>query len=415
MISLILLFLSILFCNCKKELIIIDPPNPEDMEGSPLISLWQIPLSEDITIRHSIIPALYNNGILYSEEKVFSEEPVILKYCDSDGNLIWESNNTFEINCSSLAHSTGNSSFVYDHYYITTCDWDPRVIDINDGSVLWHYEAIDERGPQITHFNNLIFHTHLTGTNPYSSGSIVMTDIYSGIWDTVYTINMIDAYSVGISPPAAVINNVGDTIIYFQNRQWKSAPFDAKIEFYCYNMSMDTLVWKIDDIDPYGTGTIYPPLIYEGKVYFKGTYTVYCMDAENGEIIWERLFTGAGEDLLYSNLLIVENKLIVKTSGESIYALDTEGGAIIWDNQNAGSSPSDLVYFNGLIYYGSFGDGKLHAINSATGVQNWEMESPSDISGPTSGANLAQAVTIDPILNRLYATDGYYLICYQLE
>lgn len=386
----------------------------EDISPIPLV--WQIPLAEDTMEKNCIAPLVFNNGVLFSSQNLTQFDPIFLKFAETDsGNIIWQTDAAFEINCTNPSTVAGNGSYIYDHYYVTLCNSDPRVVNLNDGSTFWHYECPDGRMPKITHFNNIIFHVHLTGINPFYSGAIVMTDIYSGIWDTIFTIDMVDDFSVGLYPPTAVVDINNDTILYFQNRQYRTSPYEGKIDLYAYNMTADTILWMVEDLDPQGNSSIYPPLFYDGKIYFKGTYNIFCLNAETGETIWQKLFTGFGEDLLMGNLMLLENKLIVKTSYESIYALDPVSGSVIWDNQDAGATPSDMVYYNGVLYYGSYGDGKLHAIDIFTGNQLWEMDSPNKGKPNTYNANLTWPVAIDPVLNRLYTSDSYFFICFQLE
>lgn len=412
MISIILNCVILLLYGCKGEELITDPPVITNEEEQEMELLWQIPLTEDTVFKFSIAPLIYNEGILFSAQRPAVPGPTFIKFADSVfGNLIWQTDAAFELDCNNPAYVSGNGSYIYDHYYVTLCNSDPRVVDMNDGSVFWHYECPDGSISNITHFNNILFHSHLTGSNPYFSGSIVMTDIYNGIWDTIYTIDMVDDWSVGIYPPAAVIDVNNDTLLYFQNRQYRTSPYEGKIDLYAYNMTADTLLWVVTDIDPIGNSAIYPPLVYQGKVYFKGSYSVFCLDAQTGEILWDRIFTGFGEDLIYGNLMIAENNLIVKTSYESIYALDVLTGNIIWQNLDAGATPSDMTYHNGIIYYGSAGDAKLHAIDAITGVQLWEIITPNNL----AEACLCYPVAIDPVLNRLYTTDGFYLMCFRIN
>lgn len=416
MFYIILNCLVLLLCGCKEEVLenysVVN--SNEDILPVPIV--WQIPLDEDTSIKYSIAPKFYNGGVLFSSIDLELIDPMLIKFAGSEfGNILWQTDAAFEVNCSSPTTGSGNGSYIYDHYYVTLCNSDPRVVDLNDGSVFWHYECPGERMPKITHFNNILFHVHLTGFNPFSSASIVFTDIYTGIWDTIFTLDMVDDYSVGLYPPTALIDVNNDTILYFQNRQYKTLPYDGKVDLYAYNMSADTIVWMVNDIDPHGNSSIYPPLYFEGKIYFKGTYTLFCLDAQTGEIVWQKLFTGPGEDLLMGNLMEVENKIIVKTSYESIYALDPVTGSVIWENQDAGATPTDMVYYNGVLYYGSSGDANLHAINTTTGVQLWEMESPNNKFAISEYAAFIFQVAIDPILNRLYTSDGYYLMCFQLE
>jgi len=415
MFSIIFNCLILLLCGCREEVFENYSVSYSNDDILPIPVVWQMPLAEDTIYKICIAPLVYNDGVLFSAQQNAMDDPMYLKFANTEfGNMIWQTDAAFEINCNSPATVPGNGSYIYDHYYVTLCNSDPRVVDLNDGSILWHYECPGDRMPKITHLNNILFHVHLTGTNPFYSGSIVMTDIYTGIWDTIFTIEMQDEYSVGIYPPTAVIEANNDTILYFQNRQYRTSPYDGKVDLYAYNMTADSILWMVDDIDPHGNSAIYPPLYYEGKIYFKGTFNMFCLDAETGEKLWQRLFTGYGEDLLMGNLMMVENKIIVKTSYESIYALDPGSGSIIWENLDAGATPTDMVYHDGVLYYGSTGDGKIHAINTMSGVQLWEMNSPNDNYATAASAIFTRAVSIDPVLNRLYTTDGFFFICFQL-
>ncbi len=416
MFVIILNCLILLLCGCKEVVFENYSVTNSNPEISPIPVVWQIPHSEDTIGKICIAPLVYNNGVLFSSQLPGMIDPMFLNFADTDsGNIIWQTDAAFEVNCTNPNAVAGNGSYIYDHYYVTLCNSDPRVIDMYDGSILWHYECPDERMPKITHFNNILFHVHVTGINPFYSGSIVMTDLYSGIWDTIFSIDMVDDFSVGLYPPTAVIGPNNDTLLYFQNRQYRTSPYLGKVDLYAYNMTADTILWVVENLDPHGNSSIYPPLFYEGKIYFKGTYNVFCLDAETGEMVWQKLFTGYGEDLMMGNLMLVENKLIVKTSYESIYALDPLSGNIIWENQDAGATPTDMVYSNGFLYYGSFGDGRLHAINIVTGDQLWEMDSPNSYNGNAYDASFTSPVAIDPVLNRLYTSDGYFFICFQLE
>lgn len=404
----------LLLYGCKGEELGIEYPVAK--EELPIPVVWQIPLNEDTIFRFSIPAQYYNHGILFSEQNSAGVLPMHMRYVNSEtGAFIWETNSAFETDCTNPAYIFGSGSYVYNNFYATVCNSDPRVVDLSAGTTLWHYECPKGRFPNITHMNNILFCVQLTGFNPFSSGSIVKTDITTGVWDTIFTIDTVDAFSVGIYPPAAEINANNDTLIYFQNRQYRVLPYEGKIDLYGYNITKDTLIWKVENIDPQGNSSIFPPYIYEDKLFFKGAYTMFCVDTKTGNIIWEKQFTGYGEDLLYGNILLEDNKLIVKTSYESIYALEPNTGNVIWKNEMAGATPTDMEYFNGVIYYGSFGDLKLHAIDINDGKQLWEMESPNRNANISYGAGFNRPVAIDPILNRLYTSDGYYLICFQLK
>ena len=193
MFYIILNCIILLLYGCKEEVFENYSVTNSNEDILPIPVVWQIPLSEDTSARFCIAPQIYNDGVLFSEQDPFLEAPTYVKFADREfGNIIWQTDPAFEINCSSPVSVSGNGSYIYDHYYITLCNSDPRVVDVNDGSVFWHYECIGDRMPKITHLNNILFHVHLTGSNPFLSGSIVKTDIYTGIWDTIFTIEIVD-------------------------------------------------------------------------------------------------------------------------------------------------------------------------------------------------------------------------------
>ncbi|MEZ5012769.1 MAG: PQQ-binding-like beta-propeller repeat protein [Chitinophagales bacterium] len=404
--------ITLLLSACSEEEPLLNgnyPNVPYDPNVVPLELVWKYPLYADTLPVLSMAPMLYQNGVLVSRQTMTLGLDATMMLLDTNGTgPIWTTDPSFCDECHSLSILSGDGNAIWQNIFIGLCDADPRAVDMNTGSVLWHHTITPGHGPRISILQDEVFHTNNTGINPFTSTSIVRSKIIDNVWDTIITINAVDAYSVQIEPPAFDFNAQGDTLLFFQVRGWKSGPYDEKYDLYAYNMSADSMVWVKYDPDPFGGSAIYPPTIYDHKVYFQAAWTLYCYDEYSGEELWHQNMPIGTEDLLYSNLLIAENKLIVKTSGETLYAFDPVSGMQLWKADDVGASPSDMVYFEGVVYYGSGGDGNIHAVNISSGEQLWELDA-----GENNGV-FWSSVVIDPLLRRLYAHNNIYLYCYKL-
>ncbi len=404
-----ILILSILvysLCSCKEE--IDHRVNPYDyINNDPEVEVvWKIPIFPDTSECSVMDPVLYIDKILFGGKRTGGDENRIALYDPLTQEIIWEAN--CEIS------NTQVSSVYNENIFVGICSNTLTSFDMNNGTVLWAHDY--EGGHKITNFGDKIFHTNYYELGSDYVGHLVVADLNMGIWDTVFTLETLDEYRVSIYPPGAEVNDNNDTILYFQNRQWNFSESDGKIDLYAFNMSADTLVWVAYDIEPDGNSSVQPPVIYDEKVYFRGSRTIYCFDALTGEKIWEEnIGIDMFEDLLNSNTLVVDDMLIVKTGGYYLYAFDPETGEVIWSNPEAGATPSHLKNVNGHLYYGCAGDGMIHVVDAASGETIKEFESPAEHEANMSAAGFYDAVAVDPVNNYLYAADGYFLYCIKID
>jgi outer membrane protein assembly factor BamB len=80
-----------------------------------------------------------------------------------------------------------------------------------------------------------------------------------------------------------------------------------------------------------------------------------------------------------------------------------------------------MVYYDGLLYYTCSGNGKIYAIEVATGKKIWAEPSPNKFSNnmngnkKRSGANIgAGGIAINSNLGYLYTSDYYFAMCLKL-
>jgi len=414
--KLMVLILFLLVYACKQEEIISKNGDQtiEDPSTKYIEFLWRFPLSMDTGERASMTPVLIGGNVVFTAKIVLSPDPSRVKCIDSVyHSIVWEADDVFMEDCNTISFLDGSGHDVYQNYLATLCGINPRIINLLNGEVIWDYNAA-EGDSHMCVWNDKFFHSNVTGINPFTHSKLVMSDILTQNFRTIYEVDSVAGYSCHLYPPAVMINDENDTLLFFQNRQWKSAPYDGKIDFYGYNMSDETLLWKLDDINESGNSSIFIPLIHENKVYFKAGYEVFCFDAETGNIIWE-FNPPSASDMLLGNLIIAENKLIVKTSGSELYAVSLESGGIIWSNLQSGDTPNGLTYFDGVIYYVTDSDSKLHAIEVATGKELWSIISPNRYESVSFGTYFYNGVAIDPATRRLYITDTHFINCFQLK
>jgi outer membrane protein assembly factor BamB len=59
------------------------------------------------------------------------------------------------------------------------------------------------------------------------------------------------------------------------------------------------------------------------------------------------------------------------------WVADVYTGRQLWSTPSHGTS-STLNYLNGVVYFASMGDGRVHAVDAQTGKYLWRIEPPDD-------------------------------------
>ncbi len=401
-----LIYFGLLFiAACDKQQTDFPDDNSDDTIPDIIVN-WKIPLLEDTSEASVADPLLYEDIILFGGFPVSGSGGRIAGYNVTTNEIIW---------MAACDLNTGQSSSThFENIFVGLDGSEFKAFDLNNGNIVW--TSPYEGSYKITHFENKIFSSHKMGGTPALYSYLVMADINTGIWDTVYTTDLSGGFGPNNYPPGVMVNAENDTILYFQNRQYNYDDSEGKIDLYAFDMTNDSILWIQYDIDPDGNSSVQPPLVYNDKIYFRGNRILFCLDAQNGNMIWQKeMGADEFEDLLSGNTLIADGKVIVKTGGYSLYALNPDSGSEIWVNTDAGPTPSDMIFYNGAVYYGSGGDGMIHVIDIETGEPIIEFESPMENSDVYPNAGFYDAVAIDPVSNLLYAADGYFLYCIAID
>lgn len=137
------------------------------------------------------------------------------------------------------------------------------------------------------------------------------------------------------------------------------------------------------------------PIYWEGKLYLTGadasTRVVYCIDSEDGEIIWERRVEGitgspgsvqVGEDTGYAASTMATDgvRVFASFANGDLAAFDLEGSPVWSKNLGKPENPyghaSSLVTYGDklLIQYDQENLGYVAALDVGTGEERWKTE-----------------------------------------
>lgn len=114
------------------------------------------------------------------------------------------------------------------------------------------------------------------------------------------------------------------------------------------------------------------------KVYFSSLgSTVYALNAETGEAVWQKKIDGA---ILGGIVLDSDGVLYIGTFSGIMVALDSEDGGVIWQREFPGQIWSTPALSNGTLYFGTH-NGTVYAINTQDGSDQWEFLADAPVLG----------------------------------
>ena len=123
------------------------------------------------------------------------------------------------------------------------------------------------------------------------------------------------------------------------------------------------------DKDTWGAGN---PVMQGQKVFYTSGLGIHCYDVMTGKTLWSFPATQG-----FSSIVLADGRLFTNCGDRYTYCLDPDTGQQIWKEESSGTS-SPITYLNGILYFLGGGDGKLHAIDAATGRHLWRLRSPDE-------------------------------------
>lgn len=144
----------------------------------------------------------------------------------------------------------------------------------------------------------------------------------------------------------------------------------------------------------------FPPAVADGlAVVGNNAGRVYALDSRTGELRWARRQRGE----IASSPAIAGDRVFVTSMDGAVTAYTAVAGTRVWQHTTGGSpSESSPLVVDGLVYAGAW-NGRLYALDAATGRQRWAFQAADDIKG--SAALAAGRIVVADYAGNVYALD----------
>ncbi|MFP4096221.1 MAG: PQQ-binding-like beta-propeller repeat protein [Cyclobacteriaceae bacterium] len=332
---------------------------------------WSASLSDSELISGGIQPSLdWNSYVLFGGWLDGSQ--VLHMKNSEDGSTLWQWSD----------HLLDGESFNIRNYHVhdnlMVISQGPRAycIDLSNGQTVWRKQTDSDLGALIKGVGDRFFLSEeITNQDGHLEAVVTAGKVLTGElqeivrppynYEYVNGLNRIGSLG-GIHP---FIVNAGDTLIFttYGNYlpDWKLNNFLG-----LYNISKKSWIYNEKAITAttlFGAGGIFN---FKEKVYLQSGKSLFCYEIATGNKLWERSFSEG-----FSDMIVVEDKLIGNNEDRFLYAFDPDTGRQLWKEQSSGTS-SPLAYLNGVVYFTGGGDGLLHAVEVETGQHLWRIRSP---------------------------------------
>lgn len=150
---------------------------------------------------------------------------------------------------------------------------------------------------------------------------------------------------------------------------------------------------------PSGRASSSTPAVVDGKVYAALSEKLYCLEADNGKVVWEQALSGKKGPA--SSPLVLEGKVFLLQN--ALTAWNAADGTELWKNAEVKGSNSSPVAWKHLILANS--QAQVVATDRETGKTAWSVPGGGDATPAVVGDTLVVTSTLD----------GKNLIAYDLS
>ena len=382
--------------SCHKE----EDTHIQRDENGVIISLpyqWKKSLHNQNSVSNGYISyAIYYNGNIAIPTTNGENNRFLTMINPNNGKIVWEWNDSY------LPFSNQIIIFEkYQHNNLLTYQTGDRsyCINLDNGTTQWKFRRTSSFDVRLypsydgNFFNLLPFidkgHEEQTATKvEINTGNLtneVIRANYSGNYINT-AVNLIG----GITNIVKLENN--DTIYAVTYAEplpnWEINSFlglyNSETKQWIYERKLMT--------PPTVNSSAYEPKVYNNKLYAWVGKNIVCHNLATGEQIWRKPFP---QDFLFSGFIIEDDKIIANNEDTYTYCLNPENGNIIWKTESSGTS-GRMSYLNGIVYFVGGSTGKLHAIDVSTGDHVWKI----------SAGNLGESSTNNFKTNAVYVFEA---------
>jgi outer membrane protein assembly factor BamB len=318
---------------------------------------------------------------------------------------VTSSTESFTFSNKGVVYISGNSNFLY-------------ALDISSGTAIWSSETHSGGFSGPTYDNGVVYIGStdvnvLSNNYMYALNGSDGTEIWkfnAGPYDGIPAINNGVLYCGGFDQKLMALDAAtgqkkwefkgGDYFISGGPTYYEGKVYMRNDDgyFYCVDAENGNLIWR-NMIWPGGNASV-----VNGIVYVAGSGMFYAFNAVSGDTLWMR----AMPSLSGSSPTVVNGVVYIATENHQVYALNAESGDIIWQVEADWWVGSAVIMANNILYVHS-GGGVIEAFDAANGHKIWAKALPgSDLPGacPVVANGMLFVGDDDGVLHALDATTG---------
>lgn len=278
-------------------------------------------------------------------------------------------------------------------------------MNLNSGSIGWKNQGVN-------HFHSTSLVEHIYGSRYRMAGDsleVIAIHKTSGIKKVVFKLGPEGSRYPVARAMTGYVNENGDEVLLVGVNMHQMSPSNRRsADIYCYNVTEDTLIWKIQDIEDEPdlgylinmTGT--PKIDLEnGLVYFHFAKALYCLNIHTGAVVWDHYY--ANTNMLGSNHILHEDKIVLMDDMGYLIAHNRFTGALLYRTYIDDSAPSQIGIWRGNVVVAH---SRLQLLDINTGEQLREILVPA-----SGSSKLISQPLMDEINKRMYLFDGYAIVC----
>ena len=371
-----LLVFFTLITNCNQS----DTDTQTDEDGiiTSLSYQWKKSLHLDGVVSNSRFkaPIYYKNNIAIPTTNG-SNNRLMTLINSNNGDFIWSWDERYQPETEDIS-----IKFPYQHNNLLTYQRGNRsyCINLDNGTTQWKFRRESSFDVRISGLNGNYF-TFGQSTSQFQQysekvafkGNLETGELNEFIIPNFTINNIAPGNRIGditrIKP--YMYNAVQHIVITWQEPQNVNSINDWQTYLGLFNYETNEWVYEKKEMnEPNINGVVLaPPVIYQGKIYANIGHQLVCHDIAIGDQIWVRDFP---QDFMFSGFIIEEDKIIANNEDTFTYCLNPENGTIIWKTESSGTS-GRMSYLNGIVYFVGGSTGKLHAIDLSTGEHVWKI------------------------------------------
>jgi outer membrane protein assembly factor BamB len=273
-------------------------------------------------------------------------------------------------------------AIVNDIVYIGSLDGNLYALNFVDGAILWKYQTGGwvKSSPIIS--DGAVY---ITSETP-NVGTIYKLDAISG--------NRIWKQNIPYEHQFTGGSDMVGTPTVADGKVFTSANLRA---YYCLNAQNGEIIWNFTNPEA-NEFIVSTPIYVDGKVFVVDKFDITCLNASNGKKIWNT-FTG---DEYYVAPSYADNKIYLVTSERNLFIFDATTGEKTERYILPSASWSSPIPYNGKLYIGSK-DWNLYCLGEYN-TNNMRLTLKTDKSKTNTGAPIVISGQLSPIRPRVDIT-----------